>query len=326
MAQSWLEKLTIRQGDLTTANVDAIVNAANNDLLLGGGVAGAIRSRGGPSIQEECHRLGPIRVGEVAITGGGALSARYVIHAASMVLGGLTTEEGLREATRNSLVCADEKRLASIAFPAIGTGIADDKAVFAYTPRMIKYYLNEEPILPIVETYLRACGYRGPIPPTLQYVMGKHPSDNAMHPVMVAAVSRPGSPMKIVGVQRTFLLADGSGKAALEPNKMSLGNIRGGAVPLAGLASKLAVSQGIEPGLSFMQAAGIPTWAALSAGGVRTLILPPEAREVVIAADSDLVGLEAARVAARRWYGEGRKVRIVQPPEGTDFNDLARAS
>jgi len=124
MAQSWLEKLTIRQGDLTTANVDAIVNAANNDLLLGGGVAGAIRSRGGPSIQEECHRLGPIRVGEVAITGGGALSARYVIHAASMVLGGLTTEEGLREATRNSLVCADEKRLASIAFPAIGTGIA----------------------------------------------------------------------------------------------------------------------------------------------------------------------------------------------------------
>jgi O-acetyl-ADP-ribose deacetylase (regulator of RNase III) len=124
MAQSWFGKVTIRRGDLTTANVDAIVNAANNDLLLGGGVAGAIRTRGGPSIQEECRRLGSIRVGEAVITGGGALPARYVIHAASMALGGLTTEQGLRESTRNSLACAAENRLVSIAFPAIGTGIA----------------------------------------------------------------------------------------------------------------------------------------------------------------------------------------------------------
>jgi O-acetyl-ADP-ribose deacetylase len=124
MAQSWLEKVTIRQGDLTTAAVDAIVNAANNDLLLGGGVAGAIRARGGLSIQEECRRLGPIRIGEAAITGGGALPARYVIHAASMALYGLTTEQGLRESTRNSLARASENRLESIAFPAIGTGIA----------------------------------------------------------------------------------------------------------------------------------------------------------------------------------------------------------
>jgi O-acetyl-ADP-ribose deacetylase len=124
MAQSWFEKVTIRQGDLTTAAVDAIVNAANNDLLLGGGVAGAIRARGGPSIQEECRRLGPIRIGEAAITGGGALPVRYVIHAASMALGGLTTEQALRESTRNSLARASENRLESIAFPAIGTGIA----------------------------------------------------------------------------------------------------------------------------------------------------------------------------------------------------------
>jgi O-acetyl-ADP-ribose deacetylase (regulator of RNase III) len=122
--QSWRAKVTIGQGDLTAAQVDAIVNAANNDLILGGGVAGAIRARGGPSIQEECRRLGPIRIGEAAITGGGNLPAHYVIHAASMRLGGLTEERGLREATRNSLLRAREKRLESIAFPAIGTGIA----------------------------------------------------------------------------------------------------------------------------------------------------------------------------------------------------------
>ena len=124
MAQAWRTKITIRQGDLTDAKVDAIVNAANNDLLLGGGVAGAIRTKGGPSIQEECNRLGPIRIGEAAITGGGKLAARYVIHAASMALGGYTSETGLREATRNSLERANEQRLESIAFPAIGTGIA----------------------------------------------------------------------------------------------------------------------------------------------------------------------------------------------------------
>ena len=122
--QSWRAKVRIRQGDLTAAKVDAIVNAANNDLMLGGGVAGAIRTKGGPSIQEECRRLGPIRIGEAAITGGGNLPARYVIHAASMALGGLTAEPGLRDSTRNSLLRAHENRLESIAFPAIGTGIA----------------------------------------------------------------------------------------------------------------------------------------------------------------------------------------------------------
>lgn len=124
MAQSWRSKVTIRQGDLTQAKADAIVNAANNDLILGGGVAGAIRTKGGPSIQEECRHIGPIRIGEAAITGAGKLPARHVIHAASMELGGYTSEQGLRESTRNSLLRAKENGLESIAFPAIGTGIA----------------------------------------------------------------------------------------------------------------------------------------------------------------------------------------------------------
>src|ERR1700738_3777497 len=108
MNKDWRAKIALRQGDLTDADVDAIVNAANNDLMLGGGVAGAIRIKGGPSIQEECNRVGPIRIGEAAITGGGKLAARHVIHAASMRLGGSTSEQGLRDSTRNSLLRAKE--------------------------------------------------------------------------------------------------------------------------------------------------------------------------------------------------------------------------
>jgi O-acetyl-ADP-ribose deacetylase len=124
MASPFREKLILRQGDITESRVDAIVNAANNDLQLGAGVAGAIRRKGGPSIQQECDRIGSIPLGEAAITGGGALAARHVIHAASMSLGSRTSEENLRAATINSLRRAEEHRLESIAFPAIGTGVA----------------------------------------------------------------------------------------------------------------------------------------------------------------------------------------------------------
>jgi O-acetyl-ADP-ribose deacetylase len=114
----------ILQADLTEQDVDAIVNAANNDLILGGGVAGAIARRGGPAIQAECHAIGPIDVGGAAITAGGQLKARFVVHAASMRLGGRTSEESLRSSTRRSLELASERGLRSIAFPAVGTGIA----------------------------------------------------------------------------------------------------------------------------------------------------------------------------------------------------------
>lgn len=117
-------RITILQGDLTAQTCDAIVNAANNDLQLGGGVAGAIRRKGGPAIQEECDRVGPIPVGEAAVTGGGRLAARYVIHAASMRLGEPTSEPNLRASTRASLLRAKELGIRSIAFPAVGTGIA----------------------------------------------------------------------------------------------------------------------------------------------------------------------------------------------------------
>lgn len=118
------DRVVLAQGDLTEMDVDAIVNAANNDLQLGGGVAGAIRRKGGPSIQQECNAIGSIPVGGAAITRGGDLKARYVIHAASMQLGGPTTPRALRNSTAHALRIAAETGLQTVAFPAIGTGIA----------------------------------------------------------------------------------------------------------------------------------------------------------------------------------------------------------
>jgi O-acetyl-ADP-ribose deacetylase (regulator of RNase III) len=119
-----VQKIVILQGDLTEMGTDAIVNAANNDLLLGGGVAGAIRRKGGDEIQRECNEIGSIPVGYAAITTGGKLAAKRVIHAASMQLGGSTTAEALRKSTAHALRIAAEHGFKSIAFPAIGTGVA----------------------------------------------------------------------------------------------------------------------------------------------------------------------------------------------------------
>ena len=111
------------KGDITHAEVDAIVNAANKRLKMGGGVAGAILRRGGYSIQRECDKIGCCPVGEAVVTSAGRLKAKYVIHAVGPRMGEGDEEEKLRRATLNSLMRAEEKRLTSIAFPAISTGV-----------------------------------------------------------------------------------------------------------------------------------------------------------------------------------------------------------
>jgi len=110
------------RGDITTYAGGAIVNAANNHLILGAGVAGAIRRRGGPSIQAECRRCGPIRVGEAAITGAGDLPCRWVIHAAAMG-DEPVSERSIRDATSASLRLAAARGIRDIAFPVLGTGV-----------------------------------------------------------------------------------------------------------------------------------------------------------------------------------------------------------
>ncbi len=124
MSSNVKNRIKVMEGDITEMDTDAIVNAANNELKLGAGVAGAIRKKGGPSIQEECDRTGAIDVGGAALTKGGDLKAPYVIHAASMSLGGKTTEPNLRSSVKESLCIADREGLKSVSFPAIGTGVA----------------------------------------------------------------------------------------------------------------------------------------------------------------------------------------------------------
>ncbi len=111
------------RGDITELATDAIVNAANTALQLGGGVAGAIRRRGGPKIQEECNKIGGTHVGGAVITSGGKLKAKHVIHAVGPVHGEEHEDDKLKNATLNSLKLADKYGLRSIAFPAISTGV-----------------------------------------------------------------------------------------------------------------------------------------------------------------------------------------------------------
>ena len=115
--------LELVQGDITEMETDAIVNAANAQLVLGGGVAGAISRKGGASIQEECKRIGGTHVGGAVITTGGNLKAKHVIHAVGPRMGEGDEDRKLKEATFNSLKIADQHHLESISFPAISTGI-----------------------------------------------------------------------------------------------------------------------------------------------------------------------------------------------------------
>jgi O-acetyl-ADP-ribose deacetylase (regulator of RNase III) len=115
--------LRLVEGDITDQSVDAVVNAANRHLQLGSGVAGAIRRKGGPAIQRECDQIGGCPVGGAAITGGGRLKARFVIHAVGPLGSDPQADHLLESATRASLRVATERGLSSIAFPAISTGV-----------------------------------------------------------------------------------------------------------------------------------------------------------------------------------------------------------
>lgn len=172
-----------------------------------------------------------------------------------------------------------------------------------------------------IETYLRARAINVPTPGTLRFHPAlRHGPTRSTHPAMVALVTdQYDAP---VAVHRTYLRSNGTGKAPIEPNKMALGPITGCAVRLAPLADGLLIGEGIETCLSAMQATGRPAWSALSAVGLRQLILPASVSAVTILADGDDAGEAASRAAAARWLQEGRRVRIARAPLGKDFNDV----
>ena len=115
--------IEVVQGDITDYDGEAIVNAANNHFWMGGGVAGAIRRKGGVTIEEEAMKKGPRPVGDAVMTSGGSLHARYVIHAAVMGQDLQTDSDKIRKATSSCLMIAEAKGIGSIAFPALGTGV-----------------------------------------------------------------------------------------------------------------------------------------------------------------------------------------------------------
>jgi O-acetyl-ADP-ribose deacetylase (regulator of RNase III) len=116
-------EIEVLQADVTRLKVDAIANAANTGLMHGGGVAGAISRAGGPSVQEESNRKAPIGLGEAVETSAGDMPARYVIHAATMELGGPTSAEIIERATESTLAKAEELGCRSLALVAFGTGV-----------------------------------------------------------------------------------------------------------------------------------------------------------------------------------------------------------
>jgi O-acetyl-ADP-ribose deacetylase (regulator of RNase III) len=115
--------ISVVEGDITTLEVDAIGNAANNHLWMGAGVAGAIKRAGGEEIEREAVAKGPIEVGDAVATGAGRLAARWVIHGAVMGQDLHTDEEKIRQTTRRCLEVADELGAHSLALPAFGTGV-----------------------------------------------------------------------------------------------------------------------------------------------------------------------------------------------------------
>lgn len=180
----------------------------------------------------------------------------------------------------------------------------------------------------IVESYLKNRGLLlRDIPKSIRYHPNLyHRPTGKCFPAMLAAVTKYGS-NDIVALHRTYLRADSSAQADISPSKMMLGQVKGGATSFVTPSSKLILAEGIETALSVYLATKIPTWACLSAGGLINIKVPPSnlTQEIIIAADSDIAGINAAKTLAARLTYSGYLVKIATPLEaGTDFNDLLK--
>jgi len=178
-----------------------------------------------------------------------------------------------------------------------------------------------------VERYLRvARDYTGPIPDVLRFVPDLwHRESNTRWPAMIGLVEH--DVFGHIAIHRSWLQPDGSAKAPVSPDRMTLGPADGGAIRLApiGPNGELALAEGVEDALSFMKLTGQPCWSCLTAGGIESFVLPAAVRFVAIAPDNDKRGRAAAQNAARRFIAEGRRVWIAKPPIGKDWSDTLRA-
>jgi phage/plasmid primase-like uncharacterized protein len=175
----------------------------------------------------------------------------------------------------------------------------------------------------LVDDYLFGRGLIGSVPAAIRFHPAlKHPS-GLYFPAMVAAVEDLDG--NIVAIHRTFLKPDASGKAEVEPAKMALGSVKGGAVHLSACAAELVICEGIETGLSILQATGFHVWAALGSANLGQLEMPASVCEVIIAADHDEPGIYAAIEAAGAYDRNGYLVQVVSPrTDKADWNDVLR--
>ena len=173
----------------------------------------------------------------------------------------------------------------------------------------------------LAETYLRGRGISCPLPETLRFVRSCWHATARRIPAMVARVDGCNS----FAAHRTYLRADGTGKADVEPAKAMLGTVQGGAVRLADGPGPLVVCEGLETGLSLASGllrAPATVWAALSTSGLRGLHLPVEPGCLTIAPDGDAPGRGAALSLATRAHALGWRVSVLNPPDGCDWNDV----
>jgi len=182
----------------------------------------------------------------------------------------------------------------------------------------------------LAERYLRGRGITIPLPPTLRYLILKHPGTGLPLPCMVAAVTDRAAASP-VAAHRTWTKLDGTAKAPVTSPRMLLGSPGSGAIRLAPAGDTLGLAEGIETGLSAMQLFAIPVWCAINDTRLPALELPAEAERIVIFADHDRVdpkqgfspGLQWAERAARIYRAQGRTVAIKAPDgEGQDWNDM----
>jgi len=172
------------------------------------------------------------------------------------------------------------------------------------------------------ERYLQSRGIYRPTPPSVRFINDlRHSPSKSDFPALLCLIQNQAG--KIQGVQRIYLSGDGSGKAKIESPKMILGEIKGHAIRLGEASIKLGICEGVETALSILEAGvSFPVWSAISSTNMPEIQIPQEVKEVILFPDGDEAGESAVIKTAKRFFSEGKTIRIVRPPKGKDFNDL----
>lgn len=172
----------------------------------------------------------------------------------------------------------------------------------------------------LAESYLRWRGLSVAIPPTIRFASLRYGQRGREYPCLVAAVS--GDDGRLCGIQRTYLADDGRGKAVVPKPKLSLGRVRCGAIRLAPASRSLVICEGLEDGLSLMEALGVSVWVSAGASNLPSMRLPDYVRDVAVGGDGDETGKAAAEKAAKALSERGHSVRVFFPnAPHKDFND-----